>query len=141
MTESTGKDGAVSFHATRSWCRSASPSMGSAPTGAPGSATAASSSAVKCAARRSTVEASNRSVANSKEPVRLPWWSVRRSVRSNFEVSMAALTGDESRPGSENVPEEAFCSENITWNSGERLWSRSGARSCTRRSKGISWWA
>ncbi len=56
------------------------------------------------------------------------------SIRAPYRPILRPSSGCASAPG-------AFCSENITWNTGLRLRSRSGASSSTILSKGRSWWA
>ena len=91
---------------------------------------------------RSTVPRSNRSVLYFSPPRRPSGGRRERSDRSNLATATSAPTPlTAAAPGARRPGRRAFCSVNITWNSGEWLRSRSGCSSSTSCSKGRSWCA
>ena len=127
----------------RAWRRRSVGISGSARSpSAPGSATIASSrrSEVRCHAARSS-RASKRSRAYSTAPAARCDRAARASGRTwRCRCSPPARRSTAS-PSSAARCAALFCSANMTWNSGLRLRSRSGASSSTSFSNGRSWCA
>ena len=134
----------AAFHSPSSWRALGRRSAAAAPRGA-GAGSAAAPASRRCevpgqpldrgAARtgRGCTRACRRAPAPSRSACR---------VRSNFAVPVSTSAAREREPRQlQRSPPGAFCSTNITWNSGGRLRSRSGASSSTSRSNGRSWWA
>ena len=77
---------------------------------------------------RSIVDASNRSVLYSREPLSPPSVSLIDNVKSKVAVPFSASNAEKLRSATSASCMEAFWKANITWNSGVRLKSRSGCR-------------
>ncbi|CAM4117143.1 hypothetical protein COSO111634_33435 [Corallococcus soli] len=129
----------VAFHATTCRWRSSAVSSSSRATLASGFAAMPSSSTSRCPAIRSTVAASNRSVLYSIDPRNPFGVSISDSVSSYLAVRSSASIGNRDRPPGSFCSDSVSCwSANITWNSGGRRRSRSGARASTSFSNGTS---